>query len=345
MFDEIRVSIRSISKASQAVTVNVERIMKSCSLIICTRNRAPALELTLEALQRVVVPPDYEVELILMDNGSEDSTPEVIKRARHPRMTVRRMHEGRPGKSRALNRAILAAKGEVLLFTDDDVELAENWIEGMAAPLFAKKCFATAGRIRLGEELERPWMQKVHRVLIACAEPYAESPDLVGASMGIRREVFDDVGLFDERLGPGASGFGEEGVFCNEMRRRGLRIEPVKDTHAVHHPDPSRLQRRSWLATADAIGRSEAYVMRLTGKQEPKHLWAKQWVLGLKLALRSALAGNRAPNEEGCPVWEISYRMQYSKWKHLRMYRTTVQVDEAMRVVERPAMGSGAGGA
>jgi glycosyltransferase involved in cell wall biosynthesis len=46
------------------------------------------------------------------------------------------MREPAPGKSRAQNTALAEARGEVLLFTDDDVEPAEDWIEKMARPLF-----------------------------------------------------------------------------------------------------------------------------------------------------------------------------------------------------------------
>lgn len=232
-----------------------------CSIILCTRNRAPMLEKTLLAFQSVRVPPDWRVELIVADNGSTDRTAEVVRSATHASIGIRHVFEPSPGKSRAQNAAMAQATGEVLLFTDDDVVPADNWVECMARPLLENRCEAVAGRILLADELRRPWFTRNHETWLAeVREPEADSPELIGASMGIRRSVFERIGNFDEELGPGATGFGEETLVWMQMKEAGLRILPVTDTHVVHHPDPSRLLRSSWLTAAARYGDSLAYI-------------------------------------------------------------------------------------
>jgi glycosyltransferase involved in cell wall biosynthesis len=221
-----------------------------CSILICTRNRAAALENTLRAFASVRVPDGWRVEMIVADNGSTDQTPVVVANASHPSIAIRYLAVPTPGKSRAQNAALSCAMGKVLLFTDDDVEPSDNWLESMAGPLLENRCDAVAGRILLADELRRPWMTPMHaRWLADVREPAAEMPELVGASMGIRRAVFERIGHFDEDLGPGVTGFGEETLLWMQMKEAGMRILPVADTHVVHHPDPSRLRRENWLHT------------------------------------------------------------------------------------------------
>ena len=287
-----------------------------CSIIICTRNRAEALQQTLGSIRKLEVPSDLQVELILVDNGSSDRTNEVIRSARLSKMTVRHLYAENPGKSRALNLAISKAEGSVLLFTDDDVEPASDWIEKMARPLLEMRCDAVTGNVSLGEELRRPWLSTFHGVFLAWTTPAEDSPDLIGASMGIHRSVFDVIGPFDENLGPGASGFGEEALLCRQMRELGLQIHPVHDSHVVHHPEASRLLRKNWLATAENIGKSEAYIMHHWEHAHIKFPAVRDMLLWMKLSLRRLAQGDSDLNAEGCPAWEISYLIRISTLRH-----------------------------
>ena len=220
------------------------------------------LRQTLEAFRAVTVPPDWRVELIIADNGSTDDTAEVIRSSGLDGITIRGVYEPRPGKSRAQNAAMAVAGGRVLLFTDDDVEPAVNWIEEMARPLLEDRCDAVAGRILLADDLRRAWFTGIHLLWLAeVREPAAENPELVGASMGIKKSVFEKIDNFDENIGPGASGFGEETLLWWQMIEAGFRIQPVNDTHVVHHPEASRLLRSSWLSAAAKQGRSSAYLL------------------------------------------------------------------------------------
>lgn len=279
-----------------------------CSIIICTRDRAPMLRKTLDAFIQVHVPQEMRVEMIVVDNRSMDDTAGVIRMARHPRIEIRMIHESRPGKSRALNAALATAKADVLLFTDDDVEPAADWIEKMARPLLERRCAAVAGRILLGEELRRPWLTPMHELWLAVEpEPTGESPVLIGACMGLHRSVFDRIGSFDEELGPGASGFGEETLLWRQLQEAGLRILPVANTFVIHHPEPSRLLRASWLAAAVRFGRTGAYFLHHWEHTSIPFPALRASVIRSKLFLRRLFRQAAAPDSEGCADWELSY--------------------------------------
>ncbi len=291
-----------------------------CSIIISTRNRATALEKTLRAFREVHVPGAWQVEMLVVDNGSSDRTAEVVRQASHASFPIHYVDEPRPGKCRALNTALALAKGQALLFTDDDVEPAANWVEAMARPLLEKHCDAVAGRILLAENLRRPWFTHMHCIWLAEARELDSTPCLVGASMGIHRNVFDQLDNFDEELGPGpgALGAGEETLVWMQMLEAGMRISPVTDTYIIHHPDPLRLLRSSWLVAAKSFGRSNAYVMHHW--EHGQVAWpalSALWVRG-KLALRRLTRWPVGSDPEGCPDWELSYLTQIEGLRHFR---------------------------
>ncbi|MEI6819394.1 MAG: glycosyltransferase family 2 protein [Verrucomicrobiota bacterium] len=290
-----------------------------CSIIICTRNRASALARTLQAFQQVKVPHDWQVEIIIADNGSIDQTATVAQSATHPAIQILYLYEPQRGKSRAQNAAIAVACGEVLLFTDDDVEPAADWIELMARPLLENRCDAVTGRVLLAEELRRPWFTHMHkRWLSDIPEPKVnfQNTGLIGANMGIRREVFDQNGHFDEELGPGATGLGEETLLWMQMKEAGMRILPLNDTCVIHRPDASRLLRSNWLAAAARYGRTRAYLMHHWEHAPVPYPWLLLIWTQLKLSLRRLTCRSFRMDDEGCPDWEMSYLARISACRH-----------------------------
>lgn len=97
------------------------------SLGICTRNRAKSLHQTMESVCRLEIPSGLRWETIVVDNGSRDSTREVLSQFQN-RLPLRVQTERRIGLSHARNRFLDLASGELLLFTDDDVTLPQPWL-------------------------------------------------------------------------------------------------------------------------------------------------------------------------------------------------------------------------
>lgn len=92
------------------------------SVIVASYNGASTLPACLASLQRLNYP-DYEV--ILVDDGSTDITPQIA--ARHPEIRYVR-HAANQGLSAARNTGIEAATGELVAFTDADCRADEDWL-------------------------------------------------------------------------------------------------------------------------------------------------------------------------------------------------------------------------
>ena len=101
------------------------------TVILCTRNRAASLARTLESA--AAMPPAAEPwELLVVDNGSTDDTPAVIA-SFAGRLPVRRVFQPLAGLSNARNAGVAEARGDYLLWTDDDVLIDAGWLAAYLA--------------------------------------------------------------------------------------------------------------------------------------------------------------------------------------------------------------------
>src|SRR5215831_13190900 len=100
------------------------------SVVIATYNRASLLAECLQCLSRQNFKPGDEV--IVVDNGSTDDTPRVIADAQDlfP-IPLRHLVEKKPGKSNAIATALSRATGDVIAFTDDDVDVERTWVDAV----------------------------------------------------------------------------------------------------------------------------------------------------------------------------------------------------------------------
>lgn len=278
------------------------------SIIVCSHNRAAALENTLHAIDAVVVPSGCDAELVVVDNASTDNTSAIARQTRMEKMPVRCLFESRKGLSNARNTGIVQTRGEIVVFTDDDVAPAPNWLEQLAQPLLEGRCDGVAGGVRLAEHLRRPWMNQTHRNWLAAQNPAPhDTAQLVGANMGFHRSVLERVPGFDPELGAGALGYGEDTLFSMQMIEAGYRLRSASDAVVIHHLDASRLRRSAWLSAANKHGATSAYIL---------HHWRHgviDWplvrfcYLGGKLLLRRQIQRPPPLHSEGCPAWELSY--------------------------------------
>jgi glucosyl-dolichyl phosphate glucuronosyltransferase len=282
--------------------------ISSISLIVSTHNRAPALRQTLGSVRKLKILPDWQAELIVVDNSSTDDTAAVIQNAKFPNWTVEYLYEPLKGKSNALNAAFRRAQGEIILLIDDDVSVAEDWVEQMIAAFEQDQADAVVGRIVLAENLLRPWLRPVQRWWLAAPlDQVNDSPELIGANMGFRRSVLKLVPVFDPELGPGALGLGEEALFGKQLVEAGFSIKYAPDAVAVHRPDVSRLRRCDWIDIARKKGREDAYIGYHWKYEDIRAPHARWLWYALKLRLRRILQRQPPLESEGIAAWEMSY--------------------------------------
>jgi glycosyltransferase involved in cell wall biosynthesis len=237
-------SIHCASTASHAalsaVSAPANRSL-SASIIICTRNRSRKLGEALGALTKLCVPETLDCELIVVDNGSTDSTKEVCELATGQlRMPLRYIFEGRQGKSVALNRAILAASGTVLVFTDDDCLPTKNWlIDTVEEFRLDNDLKVLGGRVEDSgyDQEEITHVVGCERRIIKSATELYPNPPIIGANLAARRSVFTEIGCFDTMLGPGSrSGAVAEDIdFVYRAARAQYRVVYSPNTLVLHH--------------------------------------------------------------------------------------------------------------
>src|SRR5215469_13064284 len=283
--------------------------MTSVSIIICTRNRAGSLKLTLESLGQLDIPNHHSAELIIVDNDSTDGTAQLVQTLRLPNLPLRYINERRRGKSNCLNTALAAAHGEIILWTDDDVRVPHDWIAGMCEVIQKGEADVTAGEVALAPNLERPWMTSFHRSWLADTRGLPKERIPFGINMAFHRHVLETVPFLDTDLGPGALGSGEEILFCLQLKHAGFRIVPAPPV-VEHHFEPSRLLYGSWKKRAWIEGRIEAYYSYHWFHTDIRFSRLRALFKAVQLACFRIYHGVVADDQEGCSVDE-AYLIKY----------------------------------
>jgi len=106
------------------------------TVAVPTHNRAAMLRQTLEALTRLVVADGFEWELIVVQNNCSDDTAAVLEEYAS-RLPLRALSERRPGVNFARNAAVDAARGDYIIFTDDDTLPVTHWLCAYASAFAA----------------------------------------------------------------------------------------------------------------------------------------------------------------------------------------------------------------
>lgn len=242
------------------------------SVVVCTRDGAGRLRPTLDHLGAALDEAGragLPAEVVVVDNGSTDGTPDVLAAAvgRDPRLRV--VHEPRAGIARARNAGVAAAAAPVVLFTDDDVHVPPHWVRSMAAPLRRGEADLVGGAVSLAPHLHRDWLSPALAAayFAVVPEPPVVGREFAAASIGVTRAVLDAV-PFDEALGTARYPGAEDTVFRLDVLAAGFRQAAVAGATVEHHPDPGRLDPARLAEQATGRGRGEAYLAHhLLGKR------------------------------------------------------------------------------
>jgi glycosyltransferase involved in cell wall biosynthesis len=205
------------------------------SVIVCTRNRRDALARLLEALEQLVVPAGLRWELIVVDNASTDDTASMLALRRTP-LPMRVVREGLPGLSRARNTGIAAARGDLLLFTDDDCLPDARWLTSIHEEFTRVPSLGVlGGRVELFDPRDRPTTTRTSRERSEISAA-VQVDRIIGCNLSCRRSVMGTIGPFDIGLGGGTgAGAGEDVDFVYRSLRAGLRVEYSPDALVYHN--------------------------------------------------------------------------------------------------------------
>jgi len=241
------------------------------SICICTYNRCESLQCTLDSLVKQNGINFDAIEVLIVDNNCTDGTVNVVEAFRKW-LPIRRVTESLQGLAYARNRAVSDFRGDVLLFTDDDVQFATGWL---AAYEHAIRCFPSAGYF--GGRILPDWGSKKPRWIGDEPLPlidgalvwfdhgaqtrwfYPTEDPPFGASFAIRRRLFEKIGLFRTDLGPlgKGRGFGDDTEFLLRARDAEAQGIYVGEALCFHAYDPRRLTLPALYRYGVACGRSQ----------------------------------------------------------------------------------------
>ena len=100
------------------------------SIIIPTRNRSSLLERTLASMSKQTIS-EESFEVIIVDNGSSDNTKDISLSFGGEFANFQYIYEREPGLHVGRHAGLKAAKGEILIYADDDIEALPTWIEAI----------------------------------------------------------------------------------------------------------------------------------------------------------------------------------------------------------------------
>jgi GT2 family glycosyltransferase len=213
------------------------------SVITATAGAAEGLPRLLASLRQQSVG-EGPIEALVVDNNQDPAQSEQLAAMVRQYSGVRLLSQRTPGPGAARNVGAAAARGRVLLFADDDVELPADYVERhLEAHRTPRRCVVA----QIEERNSRRWFRTylsskgvVHRFP---DDQTVDHRQVYGLNTSVDRELFDEVGGFDE-----AFVRREDGDFGFRLVGAGVEIVLMPGAPVLHHSTfgPVTLVRRSF---------------------------------------------------------------------------------------------------
>lgn len=216
------------------------------TVAIPTYNRADFLRQTLAGIAEQQFPRD-NFEVIVIDNNSTDHTRSVVAEFAAAKPAPRYVREPQQGLDYARNRAIAEARGEIIIFGDDDILVQPDWLAHLAVPLLAD-----AGRQRIGAvggevipvfpDGLPDWVREWHAPLQFRPDsgPLEPRHSPMGANLAFPAWIFERVGRFHTALDRAAGNYfsGGDSEMIRRIRQHGYEVW-FAPAAAVKHQMPA----------------------------------------------------------------------------------------------------------
>lgn len=225
------------------------------TVTLATRDRARSLARVLSAFAALQPPPGGWA-LTIVDNGSRDDTASVVD-SFADRLPVMLLQCPHPGKNRALNRALPLVRGDLVVFTDDDVLPAPDWLLALRRAAAHPEATLFGGSVSLEWPAPPPrWLSEdaVEFSVLYTKQERPSGPcsslDIFGANMAIRSAVFIAGARLAEHVGPDATSsryaMGSETELLRRLHGQGHAGWFAAEARVTHIIRPEQLEER-WI--------------------------------------------------------------------------------------------------
>lgn len=226
------------------------------SVVIPVYNNAARLQKTLEALGDQTYPPE-QYEVIVVDNGSTDGSPDVAASYEGVQLLYEHEHLSSPYSAR--NRGIEAASGEIIALLDATCVPVEDWLEEGAACLVHEGSDLVGGNVDFAFRGERPTAAEVYdSVTNVQMKESIEQGKAKTANLFTRHDLFEDIGLFPEGIRSGG-----DVQWTRRAVRKGYSLSYCEGA-TVYKParQLSALVKKQW-----RVGKGKPAIWRQEGRQ------------------------------------------------------------------------------
>lgn len=239
------------------------------SVIICTYNREKYLFNVLKSIADNDFPVE-KYEIILINNNCTDNTEIEYHRFQtsFPNVNLRYFIEKKQGLSYARNLGISEAKGEILIYVDDDATVNKVFLSSYASFFeHNKNAYAAGGPVFPIYETKKPaWISHFTKNLITGylyfgkkIIEFKNGKYPAGGNAAYRKEIFDSVGLYNVNLGRSGGNLlgGEEKDIFDKMRDHNLRFFYLPTPVLYHMIPETKLSKDYFYRLTYSIGKSE----------------------------------------------------------------------------------------
>jgi glycosyltransferase involved in cell wall biosynthesis len=240
------------------------------SVIICTytEERWGLLIKAIESVQQQIMPVKEIIVVI-------DYNPRLYERLQQWNSKIILLeNQEKKGLSGARNTGVAASTGDMIAFLDDDAIAAPDWLSTMSTNCGEKILGVGAAVLPVWESQKPAWFPEEFYWTVGCAYrglPETPKPirNLMGGAMCIRKEIFTEVGNFQNRLGRlGTLPLGcEETELCIRARQHWPQSNFIYEprTFVYHHIPDRRAHFAYFRSRCYSEGISKAMVVELVG--------------------------------------------------------------------------------
>jgi polysaccharide pyruvyl transferase CsaB len=236
-----RIRIASTNTWSDRID-QIDKVIKDrtpmASIIIVTYNNLGYNKLCINSIVTKTDYPAYEV--IVVDNNSTDGTRDYLRSITDNRIKVI-LNDNNEGFARANNMALKEAKGQYIIFLNNDTVVTKGWLTKLVSYLDKYPEIGLIGPVTnfCGNEAKIVLPYQDIDDMDACAYEYTSKNEgkffdihmLALYCAGLRRETFEKVGYLDENFGIGMF---EDDDFSHRIKLQGLRVVCAEDIF-IHH--------------------------------------------------------------------------------------------------------------
>lgn len=289
------------------------------SVVLATYKRSDILEKTLSSFRKLNLQ-KTDWELIVVDNADDLQTNQIVHKFQNI-LPVRLLVETRPGKNAALNAAIPLCKGDLFVFTDDDIIADPDWLIKMwdgvnrwpGHDVFGGKIIAAWPQNKPPHwGNQHPLNQSLFSLHCpADTEKVYGVDDFLpyGPNMAIRKKIFDKGYRYNTSVGPDGSNtyvMGSETELLKRLKNDGYNPVFLPQAVVQHQIRASQLTRRGLNRRNFRIGLADSY----TGEKDlplflgaPRYLWKQLILTSIKWCVARTLFNKTRSFELNCIFW------------------------------------------